>query len=927
MATMTIAQALQSNATGIIIADTPTNIGAALSNTALVARIAQFNMNGNGAAWASLATQLAGLGNRFSTNGNRLTVRDTVAMLLDPANAPGLDIATTIAVFDTAEHLLAIAGTPLAARAGSTLLSTSASLTLAQLTTLESETAFSVLPGQSITLADTAENLLALTAAQNRPSIKAFTVSTNSTTDVGGAATLLAMTHFSIASGATLTVAGTAAVMTDPPVGATLASYAAMPHMIITVADTLAALQANARAIATLAQTVTGLTTAMTDFQFLNAAQLVAAATLPHFAMAPGGGVLLNDTIANLIALAPTVASLATVTNLSLGGSVDVGQLATLVALPNLDRAGRDLTVADSLAHLAALTQTEQAAVSGVMVRDTVGHLLAASGMPNGTTGAIAVLDGATYTVAQAQALLNVAGSLSLVASGSATALQISDTTAHLTAASATLTALQADGPVAVTSTDGGILPGSAISAAVAAGLVTATTGILVSDTGAALSALAGQIFGRGFASIDVTSGLFTGTLAQLLDPTLHFGGQSNNAPHGNLILLGQNITASAALTGNTTASVAQLIALSILPNFALASGATLTVSDTIGALANASLTVASFATAVSVGDSETVTAADAAALDSIRSAIGAGNFNLAGHIVTVGDDAANIANPDNADGIALAAAVVLSVPSIATAAQATMLLGLGARFSVNGMGLTIVDTAAHLAALAGAAAVLNGWGAQIQLSADATLSVSGAQALLGFVGFSIGSHHLTLSDTATNLLAGGAADAEAVAGTVLLSQPAIVAIVAANTLLGLHGFSANGQAVTIADTPAHLAAMPAPVAALAASETIVARTETNAADYTVNGAQLAVLRAMPNLSMNGFVNAITLSDTAPVLTGLAIAFAGAPGGSLLTHVVPVLSADATVSAANANALAHLPNFGLGGHVLTVRDTPANLLS
>ena len=927
MATMTIAQALQSNATGIIIADTPTNIGAALSNTALVARIAQFNMNGNGAAWASLATQLAGLGNRFSTNGNRLTVRDTVAMLLDPANTTGLDIATTIAVFDTAEHLLAIVGTPLAARAGSTLLSTSASLTLAQLITLESETAFSVLPGQSITLADSAQNLMALTAVQNRPSIKAFTVSIDSTTDVGGAATLLAMTHFSIASEATLTIAGTVAVMTDPPVAATLARYAAMPHMVVTVADTLAALQANAGDIATLAQTVTGLTTAMTDFQVLDAAQLTAATALPHFALAPGAGILLTDSVANLIALSPTVAALATVTNISLGGSVDVAQLATLVALPNFDRAGRDLTVADTLVHLAALTQTEQAAVSGIVVRDTVAHLLAASGMPSGTTGAIAVLDGATYTVAQAQALLNVAGSLSLVASGSATALQISDTTAHLTAASAILTALQSDGPVVVTSTDGGILPGSVISAAVAAGLVTSATGILVSDTGAALSALAGLIFGRGFASIDVTSGVFSGTMAQLLDPTLHFGGQSNNAPRGNLILLSQNITASAALTGNTTASVAQLIALSILPNFALASGATLTVADTIGALVDASLPVASFATSVSVTDSETVTAADAAALASIRSAVGAGNFNLGGHIVTVGDDAANIANPDNAAGIALAGAIVLSVPSIATAAQATMLLGLGAHFSVDGMGLTIVDTAAHLATLAGAATVLNGWGAQIQLSADATLSVSGAQALLGFVGFSVGSHHLTLSDTATNLLAGGAASAEAVAGTVLLSQPAIVAVAATNTLLGLHGFSANGQAVTIADTPAHLAAMPAPVASLAASETIVARTDANAADYTLSAAQLAVLQAMPNLSMNGFVNAITLSDTAPVLTGLAAAFAGAPGGSLLTHVVPVLSADATVSASIANTLAHLPNFGLGGHALTVRDTPANLMS
>jgi hypothetical protein len=927
MATMTIAQALQSNDTGIIIADSPANIGAALSNAALVARVAQFTMSGNGAAWASLATQLANLGSRFSNNGFRLTVRDSVAMLSDPANAAGLGIATVVAVFDTADHLLAIAGTPLAARAGSTLLSASASLTLAQLITLESETAFSVLPGKSITLADSAANLLSLSPAQNRPSIKAFKVTVDSTVDIGDASTLLALQRFSVASDATLTVAGSAAVMTDPSLAGMLATYAAMPRTVVSVADALANLLANASDIARLAQTVTGLTTAMTDVQTLTVAQLAAAATLPHFGVAQGAAVFLVDTVANLIGISPSLAALPTLIGLNQNSNVDVAQLASLVALPNFDRAGRSLTVTDTLAHLGSLTPTEQAAVTDIAVRDTVAHLLAASGMPDGTTGVVALLDLNTYTVAQAQALLGLAGSLSLEALGSATALLISDTTAHLTAAGATLAALQADGPVSVTSTDGGPLPGSVVTAAVAASMVTSTAGILVSDTGPALSAFASQIFGHGFASIAIASGVFAGTAAQLLDPTLHFGGQSNSLRSGNLVLRSQNVAASAQLLGATTASVAQLTALSILPNFSLASGATLTVSDTIAALAGASVLVGGYATSVQVGDSDTVTAAGAAALADIRSAIGVSNFSLNSHVLTVGDDAANIANPVNAAGIALAGAVQLSVPSIATAAQATTLLGLGGTFSVNGMGLTIVDTAARLATLTGLAATLNGWGAQVQLSTDATLSVSGAQALLGFAGFSVGSHRLTLADTGAALLAGGAAGAESVASTVLLTQPATVTIAAAGTLLGLHGFSANGQAVTVADTPAHLAAMPGSVSALATTATIVARTVGNAADYTLNAAQLGVLQATPNLSMSGFVNAITLSDTAPTLAGLASAFSDVPSGSLLTRVVPVLSADATVSASVANALAHLPNFGLGGYALTVRDNPANLLA
>ena len=928
MATMTIAQALASNATGIIIADTPANIGAALSNAALVARVSQFTMNGNGAAWASLATQLASLGSKFSPNGHKLVIRDTVAMLTDPGYAAGVALGANYAVDDTAANLLAIAGTPLATNAASVLLSTSAGITLAQLITLEAEPSFSVTPGQSITLADSAPNLLALTAGENRPAIKAYSVTANSAVNLATAPTLFALPHLSVAAGATLSIADTVSAMTNPSVASALAGYAAVSGVTVTVADSLATLLAHANALTTLAQSVPGLTTAMTDFQILSAAQLIAdGAALPHFGIAAGGGVELVDTAANLIALAPAATAPVVLTNLSQNATVNLAQIAALTALPNFSSNGHTLTVTDTLANLAGLTSDEATVASAVVVRDTVAHLLAAPSMPAGTTGVIALLDGTTYTAAQAEALLALADSLSLVASGSAATLLISDTTAHLTDASAALVALESDGPVTVTATDGGPLPGSVLTAAVAASLIISTAGLSVSDTGAALSAYAGQIFGRGFSSITVASGMFAGTEAQLLDPTLHFGSQSSGTPTGNLVLLSQLVTASAQLVGNTTASVAQLTAMSILPNFSLASGATLMVSDTISALAGASALVGTYATSVTATDSETVTAAGAAALAGIRSAVGAGNFSLGGHVVTVSDDAANIANAANAAGIALAGAVTLSVPSIVTAAQAASLLALGSAFSVNGMGLTIADTAAHLATLTGSATTLSGWGAQVQLSADATLSVVGAQALLGFTGFAVGTHHLTLSDNAANLLAGSAAAAESVASAVTLSQAATVTVAGANTLLGMHGFSASSQAVTIADTPAHLAAMTPTELALATTETIVARTLGNAADYTLSAAQLAALQAMPNLSMSGFVNPITLSDTAPALAALASAFSGAPSGSLLTHTVPVLSVNATVSASTANTLAHLPNFGLGGHTLTVLDTPANLVA
>ena len=928
MATMTIAQALLSNATGIVIADTPANIAAALSNTALTARVSQFALNGNGAIWASAATQLASLGSKFSLNGFHLVVRDTVANLTDPDYAAGIALGTSYAVFDTAAALLSIAGSPVAANAASVVLSTSANMTLAQLIALETEHAFSVYPGQIITLADSAANLLALTAPESKPALKAFSVAVNSTVDIQTMTTLSHLQNFSVESGATLTVGGSVAAMTAPSVGATLASFAAISGVVVQVADSLANLLANAAPLAALAGTVPGLTTAMADFETLSAAQLLATAALPVFGIAAGGGIILADTLANLLALPPPLAALAVETTLTQSASVNAAQLAAAVALPGFFIGGGNvLTVTDTLAALNGLTSTEQAAAGSIVVQDTVAHLLAASAMPAGTTGVIALIDATNTTVAQAEALLNLSANLTLVPAGSATTLHIADTAAHLTAAAGAIAALETDGPVTVTATDGGSFTGSILTAAEAAGLVTATADLSVSDTGTALTAFANQIFGRGFSSITVTSGMFAGTEAQLLDPTLHFTGQASTGTFALLSLALASLPASAELTGAATASVAQLTAMSILPGFSLAPGATLTVSDTMAALIAAVGLVEAYATAATVTDTETVTAAGAAALAAIQAAVGSGHFTLNGNTVTVSDDAANIANGANAAGIALAGSVTLSVPSIVTAAEAGTLLALGAAFSTNGMGLTIADTAANLAVLARSAATLNGWGAQEVLTADATLSVAAAQTLLGFTGFSVGTRHVTLSDSAADLLAPGAAAAETLASAVNLSQAATVTVAGANALLGLHGFSANGQTVTVADTPAHLAAMPAAVLALASNEVIVAQTTANAADFTVSATQLAALQALGGLSVTGFANAITVSDTAAALAALAPSIATAPAGSLLTHVVPVLSASAYVSAATANTRAHLPDFGLGGHTLTVRDTPADLLS
>ena len=922
MAILTIAQALATTATGIIVADTPVNIAQALTNTALVARVTQFTLAANGASGAGVATLLAGLGTKFSTGGFRFIVRDSVAALTDPADAAGLGIATVIAIYDNAANLLAAAGTPLMRAARSVLLSTSASLTLANLIALEAEPAFSVLPGQTITLADSATNLLALTAAQQRPAIRAYTDTVSSTVSVAVAASLFALPQFSIAAGATLTISGTVATMSNPAVAPALASFAAVARVVVNVADSLSNLVAAAGTIATLAHTVRGLTSTMTDVETVTATQLAALPALPNFGVAPGNALILSDTILNLLALAPAVAAIATLTTLSQSGVASVAQLHSLVALPGFGQAGGPvLTVTDTLAHLAGLTAAEHQVAGAIIVRDTVANLVAAHGLPVGTTGVVALLDGNTYTVAQAGALLALGGGLTLVPSGAATALQIADTSDNLATSSLAILALEADGPVSVTATDSPTNGKTILTATEAAGLIASTAGLSVTDTGSAVSVFASQIFGRGFQAITVTSGIFAGTEAQLLDPTLHFATVSGFTS----VLL--SLPASAQLVGSAVASAAQLTAMSILPGFSVAPGASLTVADTVSALIGASSLASLFATAGQVTDSETVTAAGAAALAAIRDAVGAGNFSLGGNVVTISDDAANITNAVNARGVALAAAITLSVPSIINAPQAVSLVALGSVFSPGGSGITISDTAANLSALAGSAATLNGWHAVVLLSADAALTVSAAQPLLAFTAFAAGTHHLTIADSATNLLSAGSAAALALAGTEQLSQAATVTAANAVALAGLRGFSTGGQTLTIADTPAHLAALPVTVQTLATAETLVARTTGNAADFTISAAQLAALQALPNLSVAGFANSITVSDTAPALAGLAPALAGTTSGTLLSHVVPLLSVDAIVTAATANTLAHLPNFGLAGHGLVVSDTPAALLS
>src|SRR6185312_5290200 len=103
---------------------------------------------------------------------------------------------------DTATNILAAIGNPIIRNAGAIALTASTTLTLAQLLSLETWPSFSA-AGLTLTLADTAANLLALTPAQQKPTLTVFQMTASATVTASAAVTLSALPHFSIASGAT----------------------------------------------------------------------------------------------------------------------------------------------------------------------------------------------------------------------------------------------------------------------------------------------------------------------------------------------------------------------------------------------------------------------------------------------------------------------------------------------------------------------------------------------------------------------------------------------------------------------------------------------------------------------------------------------------------------------------------------------------
>ncbi len=602
-------------------------------------------------------------------------------------------------------------------------------------------------------------------------------------------------------------------------------------------------------------------------------------------------------------------AAIASTITLSANDTATTAQLAILAALPHFS-AGHTLTVDDTLADLATLTPTQLAFASAETIDDTVTKLLAAAPEAvSGATAIVAELDGVTLNATQATALaaLGDHATLTLHANGTAAStLTISDTSLALSNAAASISALEADGPVTVVTTsypNRTILTASAAAALVESGANLTNATLAVADIGSALSAVAAQIFGQGFEAITATSGSFAGTMTQLLDPTLHFAAGS-----------------SAQLNASAVSDVVQALELAALPGFNRAGSITLEVQGSITAILAAAATLPTVATSILANDAETVSAAAAATLAALT------GFSLNGNDLTLSDTATNLETA-TAGAIALATAVDLSSDARISEATALQFVAMGVKFSPNGFFVTITDTAGNLVTLAEsstALAVVNSWNGEAVLSGNGTVTVDGAISLDAFSGFNVGRYHLTIGDSASALL-GASNGVLALAYAVQISQASSVDAADAATLASLPNFSANGL-LTIADTPAALAAMAASLAASASDVTLAVETGGNAAGYAIDAAQFSDMLALPHLSLTGFTGTIAITDNAASLAALASSLS-ALSSPVLSQISTTLSTSATVAVATAEALHGLPDFSVGTSTLTISDTASALLT
>jgi hypothetical protein len=949
------------------------------------------------------AAQAAGLAAlpHFSTVGATITVADTVGALNAGANAGWQTLGAAVDVTDTAADLAAAAATGLLLNAAAVTLSGNAQISVAQAVALAGIPNFST-GGAQLTVEGSAAAIAANAAAVN--DIARFVDVTDSGAVTAAQFITLIDTLQTQLAGHALIVSDSAAnLLSLPQVLQLQASALVLSGGQSVSASQLAALAGlgiefstggHALLVTDSAAALTGLSSAalaLASGTVLNASATVsssvanALAALPDFSLAGGATLTVRDTVASLLALT-TGALAAASSEILFAGAVTVSamQAAELAALPHFSSVGALITVADTVAAFSAQANAGwQDLGASVNVIDTATDLAAASAsglLQNATS--VTLSGNAQISVAQAVALAGIpnfsAGAAQLTVAGSAAAvaaaagaINVVATLAEVTD-SGPVTAAQADELASLTGGGKLVFLGggqlqinddyAALTAAGNAAGVALAARLTVTDTADNLVLAAAHNWGAinpsYVLSADSAVTVAAATVLAGLGVSFSAGSYAltctDTAAH--LLALPSNVLAlvgGCQLSANATVSAAQFVTLRDTVHVGLG-GHVLTVSDSAAGLIALSGGDLSLVGACVLDANANVTAAQAAVL------VGEPGLSTGGYALSVTDTAAALLALPTA-ALSIVSALDLTAAQSVTASQLTGLAALGGQFNAGGHAIIVADTAAALAALsAGALALATG---EI-VSQSATVSAATENLLAALPALTLAQGvTLTVQDSAAHLLS-LTPNAMSVTGACVMNADADVTAAQAAALVAEPGFSTGGHILTVVGTQADilalsgavlsviggaivtasatlsvaqlemLAAVPgitlaggviltvqdsaADLLALPAAAQALGGTFELSADATVDALQFAALRSTLHVTLGGYV--LTISDSAAQLLALA-------GSDLSLASACILSGDATVTSARATSLAGEPGFSVGGHDLIIRDNAADLLA
>jgi hypothetical protein len=895
--------------------------------------------------------QLQGASATLSTSA---TLTATQVNTLTALHGFTLANGATITVQDTMAHLEALsAGTLLYVTTTKLLAGTSLTLTAAQADTLAAVTGFTN-AGSAITVSDTIANLqgntpwssiatahdIVDTAANilsdsSLPLVTgaaAVTLSANATVTAAGAATLNGLSDFSHGIYALIVQDTASNITTDITAVQAVASV-----VDITGASTVTA--AAAETLATLsASTIvaSGATLNISD----SYANIIASANSSGYALATS--LTIDDTAANLATAATNSwGSITPSYVLDASSSVTAAQLTTLGGLGAAFSAGSyTLTLADTAAHVTALTSAIRNVAGAIVVTDVAANITSAvlsafaaysvvpSILISDNTNHVAV-SAATY--AADTSLIDNISYVTPPGSGSTGAVEVTGTALAVDTIQSTLDADSHVGLVAVTDSVADL---SSVVLTTLSGFTKPLT-ITLSDPTDALSVTTNQYSAIPSVIHDIqnaTNLQVTGTAAAVaaIATTL----ASDTKVDGVVVTdsaanINTNVTALTALESkltidlNASGAVSVATATLFTNAHAFTPGAfSYTIADTIANVVAASTTLLGNVASVAISDVSTnMTTADLDTLTSDQAALGNGHaltitFTDTGKLTVT--YATYASDTSVIDDIANVGAVIVT----GTAAQiAGSEAALAADTKVGSVAVT--DTAANINTNI---TNLNTLGAEltsITLTGGGVVSVATAALIEGVTNFTPGTYTYTIADTIADVVGATTAVLGSASGITISDVSTNMTTTYLNTLKTDQTTLGSGHTLAITFSDSGTVSV---TAATYTADSAIIDDVTNSGAFIVTDTASAIAAIATTLAADTKVGSVVISDSAANISAVAASLALTGLESKLTID---LSAGGAISAATYNLLhaSGVTYNNPSSYTLSLADTAANVLA